>query len=227
MPPNRFESEVESFLEGSHGDRTHIKRADHPRLHHYAGRYFNPTRARASKGDGGFSWARAKATPVSRERFPMQAGHGRSWSTHIRMQFHRRHFMRQLAIVEIPGISWSRRLQASGNCMRNCEALAEGATGVEGAGGHRRAWLRRPWAVAGPGRASSRCAEPHISDQAPLVWRAPEGPEGTGGLRGAAPNEVRPPSLAGGRALRRLEHQRGHKRPSGTGRCHNPRLGGQ
>ena len=43
MPPNRFESEVESFLEGSHGDRTHIKRADHPRLHHYAGRYlFSP-----------------------------------------------------------------------------------------------------------------------------------------------------------------------------------------
>ena len=42
MPPNRFESEVESFLEGSHGDRTHIKRADHPRLHHYAGRYSYP-----------------------------------------------------------------------------------------------------------------------------------------------------------------------------------------
>ena len=42
MPPNRFESEVESFLEGSHGDRTHIKRADHPRLHHYAGRYCFP-----------------------------------------------------------------------------------------------------------------------------------------------------------------------------------------
>lgn len=41
MPPNRFESEVESFLEGSHGDRTHIKRADHPRLHHYAGRYYD------------------------------------------------------------------------------------------------------------------------------------------------------------------------------------------
>ena len=36
--------------------------------------------------------------------------------------------------------------------------------------------------------------------QAPPVWRAPEGPEGTGGLRGAAPNEVRMPSLAGGRA---------------------------
>ena len=45
MPPNRFESEVESFLEGSHGDRTHIKRADHPRLHHYAGRYLGVRRA--------------------------------------------------------------------------------------------------------------------------------------------------------------------------------------
>ena len=49
------------------------------------------------------------------------------------------------------------------------------------------------------------------SDPAPLVWRAPEGPEGTGGLRGAAPNEVRPPSLAGGRALRRPEHPWRHK----------------
>ena len=29
MPPHHFESEVESFLEGSHGDRTHIKRANH------------------------------------------------------------------------------------------------------------------------------------------------------------------------------------------------------
>ena len=44
----------------------------------------------------------------------------------------------------------------------------------------------------------------------PLVWRAPEGPEGTGGLRGAAPNAVRTPSLAGGRALRRPEHPWGH-----------------
>ena len=53
--------------------------------------------------------------------------------------------------------------------------------------------------------------------QAPLVWRAPEGPEGTGGLRGAAPNEVRAPSLAGGRALRRPEHQRRHKHHNNPG----------
>ena len=59
----------------------------------------------------------------------------------------------------------------------------------------------------GPSRASRRRAEP---DQRPSPTGV-EGPEGTGGLRGAAPNEVRPPSLAGGRALRRPEHQRGHK----------------
>ena len=78
-------------------------------------------------------------------------------------------------------------------------------------GGRRNARRRRPWAVAGPGRASRRGARQHISDPAPLVWRAPEGPEGTGGLRGAAPNAVRPPSLAGGRVLRRPEHPWGHK----------------
>ena len=52
--------------------------------------------------------------------------------------------------------------------------------------------LRCPWVAAGPGRASSRRVELPNSDPVPLVWRAPEGPEGTGGLRGAAPNEVRP-----------------------------------
>ena len=48
----------------------------------------------------------------------------------------------------------------------------------------------------------------------PPVWRVPEGPEGQGGLRGAAPNEVRSPSLAGGRARRRPEHPWGHKQPN-------------
>ena len=62
---------------------------------------------------------------------------------------------------------------------------------------------------AWPGFETTR--EPHTSNPAPLVWRAPEGPEGTGGLRGAAPNEVRAPSLAGGRGLRRPEHPWGHQ----------------
>jgi len=61
------------------------------------------------------------------------------------------------------------------------------------------------------------------SDKAPLVWRAPEGPEGTGGLRGAAPNEVRPPSLAGGRARRRPKHPRGHQQhPAARTHAHAP-----
>ena len=66
----------------------------------------------------------------------------------------------------------------------------------------------------GGGRAwpeSHRRAWQHTARHASLVWRAPEGPEGQGGLRGAAPNAVRPPSLAGGRARRRPEHQRCHK----------------
>ena len=44
--------------------------------------------------------------------------------------------------------------------------------------GRRRDLPRCRWAAAGPGRTSRRCTEPCISDQAPLVWRAPEGPEG-------------------------------------------------
>ena len=40
----------------------------------------------------------------------------------------------------------------------------------------RRARLRCPWAVAGPGRASRR-GESSSAQQAPLVWRAPERPE--------------------------------------------------
>ena len=112
-----------------------------------------------------------------------------------------------------------------------------------------RAWLRRPWAVVGPGWTTCRQSEPHVSMpgptgmegaggtcrraggwwrgqskhtyQAPLVWRAPEGPEGTGGLRGAAPNDVRTPSLAGGRGLRRPEHPWGHKRRPDKATAHS------
>ena len=46
---------------------------------------------------------------------------------------------------------------------------------------------------AGPGRASRRRAAPRIGDQAPLMRRAPEGPEGTGGHTYQAPPDWRPP----------------------------------
>ena len=95
-------------------------------------------------------------------------------------------------------------------------------TGVEGAGGsggRKRAWLRCPWAAAGPGWASRRRAEPRISDQAPPVWRAPEGPEGTGGLRDRPLRAFRLAcgDLAGGRTRRCPEHhrRRKHRRRSG------------
>ena len=41
-----------------------------------------------------------------------------------------------------------------------------------------RAQTQYPWAASGPGWVSRRRAEPDNSDPAPLVWRAPEGPEG-------------------------------------------------
>ena len=101
------------------------------------------------------------------------------------------------------------------------------AAGVEGAGGTGRhgrdwwAWLRCPWAAAGPGRALNQRVQPHISDTAPLVWRAPEGPEGTGGLRDRHFRAFRLAcgDLAGGRALRRLEHPWGHKQHHQSGQA--------
>ena len=67
-----------------------------------------------------------------------------------------------------------------------------------------------------PDRAPRRRA---ISDPAPPVWRAPEGPEGTGGLRDAAPSEAKSPSFAGGRARQRPEHPWSHKQHTQEGRC--------
>ena len=168
--------------------------------------------------------ARAKAMAVSRERFPMHAGYGGAWpgfkptdrATHQRQGTagvkgaggsggHGRASRsttpsRRLACGDLAGGRARRRPEHQRSRKQQAQSQIPAAAAVGGGG----AWLRRPWAAAGPGRASSRRA------QAPPVWRAPEGPEGTGGLRGAAPNEVRPPSLAGGRARRRPEHQRGN-----------------
>ena len=111
----------------------------------------------------------------------------------------------------------------------------------------RRAWLRCPWAVVVPGRGIH-------SDLAPLVSRAPKGPEGlavvpVGGGRARAGLEIdhsepsgsrvaisragrRPPAhTAAGphsRGLRPPEHPwRTQTKTSGTGRRHDPRFGRQ
>ena len=73
-------------------------------------------------------------------------------------------------------------------------------------GGHRRdpwAWLRRPWAVAGPGRASSRRAE-----RSSRRGRRAGGPPPTGTSSSPA-------------------RQGSQTKTSGTGRRHDPRLGRQ
>ena len=99
-----------------------------------------------------------------------------------------------------------------------------GGTGGPGCGARRRRRSRR---------APSRRVEPHISDPAPLVWRVPEGPEGTGGpltatsparleaaagpagpgraSRRRAERSSRRGRRAGGQATRRPEIWRGHK----------------
>ena len=101
--------------------------------------------------------------------------------------------------------------QSSGNYVRDCFGWAatppQGAASQPPNGGN--------CTTRGSDTPATRRKRASCSAKPPLLpaWRAseaPEGPEGTGRLRGAAPNEVRTPSLAGGRALRRPEHQRGH-----------------
>ena len=76
--------------------------------------------------------------------------------------------IRRIPTIRLQTLKHSRR-----NCMRNCEAGAEACCGARGRWQGQAAVLV---AAAGPGRASRRHAEPHISDLAPLVRRAPEGP---------------------------------------------------
>ena len=122
-----------------------------------------------------------------------------------------------------------RPLRAAGSRVAISRAAGpDGARNTSGAASNklnREFRLRRPWAAAGPGRTTSRRTEPHISNQAPPVWRAPEGPEGTGGPRDrplrAAGSRVaisragrRPPAhtAAGPQSstTERPEHQRCH-----------------
>ena len=65
--------------------------------------------------------------------------------------------------------------------------------------------------TVGPGRASRRRAQPRTTTQAPPVWRVPEGPEGTGGLRD------RPLRAVGSRvAISRAAGPDGTRNTSGT-----------
>ena len=85
--------------------------------------------------------ARAKATPVSGPR-----AHERAKATPVSRE--------RFVMPAGYGGAWP-----VFNPTRRTTHQRPGTAGMEGAGGHKRAWLRRPWAAAGPGRASSRRAE--------------------------------------------------------------------
>ena len=114
------------------------------------------------------------------------------------------------------------------------------AADVEGRRRDRRAWLRCPWAAAGPGRH-------HTAPKAPPAWRAPEGPVGLtavpvggggawpgfettrraegsrrGRLAGGPPPTGTPSSPAQQHTTRRPERQRHHKKHSTGARAHRP-----
>ena len=99
--------------------------------------------------------------------------------------------------------------QPQGNYVRNCwDRATHPHSQRRRCGGRRRdrrAWLRCPWAVAEPGRTTSRRTQPHASDTAPPTWRAPEGARGPGcGGRGQRRVPAAVP-VGGGRARAGLE----------------------
>ena len=148
-----------------------------------------------------------------------------------------------------PGFETTRRAKlaartARGRAATHRHTQRPDTTGVEdagGTGGHGRASRSttpsrkarsgrsrgRPGPTApgtpvGP-QATQAGRPPHTgthSDQTPLVWRTPEGPEGTGRLRDRPLRAVRLAcgDLAGGRARRRPEHPWGHKQHKQEGR---------
>ena len=167
--------------------------------------------------------ARAKATPVSRERFQMMVGGGRAW----------------------PGDQWAADVTNVVNLRPKTLIFSEKALGLttfvttrSGAPqnpsttsqttlGVHRARLRRPWAVAGPGRASRRSTStrqhtrPHRCegrrrDLPRCPWaaagpgrasrRRAERSSQRGRLAGGPP----PTGTHSGRALRRPEHPWAH-----------------
>ena len=167
--------------------------------------------------------ARAKVMAVSGERATAH-----EHTRHHRCEGHRRDLPRCRWAVAGPGHASRRRAERSSRRGR----LAGGPPPMGTQSSPALPVWRAPEGSAavpvGGSRARPGFETTHratSAHQAPLVWRAPEGPEGTGGLRGAAPNEVRPPSLAGGRALRRPKHPWNHKQPGPAGARQRLRLG--
>ena len=169
-------------------------------------------------------WRFQTGPPGRQGQAAVPTGSNDTTASQISHVIYRGHFSRHPKNVAIPTMQIQCLNKSQGNYVRNWWAAvgpgrasrerarphpsSASAASVDGAGGICRGAGGRWRGLAGlrDDAPSQSSAHP-----APLVWRAPEGPEGTGGLRGAAPNEVRTPSLAGGRTLRHPEHPWGHK----------------
>ena len=132
--------------------------------------HFSP--AKAMVVSVGAEPARAKATPVSGPR-----AHERAKATAVSRE--------RFVMPAGYGGAWP-----VFDPTRRTTHQRPGTAGMEGAGGHKRAWLRRPWAAAGPGRASSRRAEPLGSQRG----RRAGGPPPTGTQSSPAQQAVGPDS---------------------------------
>ena len=95
--------------------------------------------------------------------------------------------------------------------MRNWRGRIRGWRRVRAAAHEPPDW-RPPRGLRGLARLRDDAPNQTSATQAPLVWRAPEGPEGQGGPRDRPLRaKLACGDLAGGRARRRPEHPWGHK----------------
>ena len=114
--------------------------------------------------------------------------------------------------VAIPTITIQISKYSQGNCMRNWRGRIRGWRRVRAAAHEPPDWSP-PRGLRGLARLRDDAPNQTSATQAPLVWRAPEGPEGQGGPRDRPLRAFRLAcgDLAGGRARRRPEHPWGHK----------------
>ena len=117
--------------------------------------------------------------------------------------------------VAIPTITIQISKYSQGNCMRNWRGRIRGWR--QGQASNTRPTGTPDWSplrgLRGLARLRDDAPNQTSATQAPLVWRAPEGPGGQAGLRDRTLRAFRLAcgDLAGGRARRRPEHPWGHQ----------------
>ena len=153
MPPNRFESEVGNFLEGSHGDRTHIKRAGHHTVTPLCGTLLPAGVEGAgewgSRGPG--CGARGRRHNPAPNKFRMQFPHDTNRCT--------------LKNRRIPTIRFQHLKYTQGNCMRNCWLTEGPHCGARG-------WRRGLAGLRGDAPSEARGADGSRAGRRPRAHQA-------------------------------------------------------